>query len=219
MKTQISKIITDVENALNEVNPNEAAFVGDLDHADLLKVIESQIAPTVDEIHAKAHISRMALDATEVISYNGDATDPRFKFNNRTGVLSIITKSLDDHSDATFDVDILKMVTATARNWPFEVTNEVFPDDPLFAIVTDKYVGAQVEFPAVTRRKRKMQVDGEWISVEVLELRCLEKPTDWATVTFIPVAKMNDGCVDVDSKLYHDFICLLSAKVKEIIHE
>ena len=35
MKTQVSTLIRDVMIALNEVDPNEAGFVGDKDNADL----------------------------------------------------------------------------------------------------------------------------------------------------------------------------------------
>jgi len=216
MKTQVTKILRDVEIALNEVNPNEAAFVGDTDHADLLTIIENQIEATVDQVHSKARIGRMALDATEEICYQGDTTDPRFIYNNRTGVLTILVRSFSSPSDTTFNADMLRLVRANAKGWPFDVTNEIFDDDPLFAIVCDSYVGAQVDFPAVTRRKRNISVDNKRKSMEVLELRCLERPSDWATVSYIPRAHIHDGQVDIDSALYHEFIDALVAKVMTI---
>ena len=217
MKTQITKIIRDVEIALNEVNPNQAAFVGDSDNADLATVIESQIEHSVDELHKTTDISKMALDAVADINYDGDTTDRRFLYRNSSGVLTILLKSFDDGFNPTFDADMLRMVSARAKGWPFDVTNDIFPEDPLFAIVTDKYVGAQVDFPAVTRRRRNVTVNGAQKAVEVLELRCLEHSSDWAHVTFIPKARIHDGLVDVDSKLYHPLIDLITQKVKSII--
>ena len=219
MKTQITNILRDVEIMLNEVNPNEAAFVGDMDHADLMTVIENQIESAADEIHSKAQLSRMALDAVEEISYDGDTTDPRFIYNRATGVLSVITKSFSTRFHDSFDADVLRLVTAKSKAWPFEVTNEIFPDDPLFAIVTDPYVGAQPDFPAVTRRRKQISIDGNLVKVEVMELRCLENPADWALIAYIPKAKILDGQIDIDSKLYHDFIALLTAKVSTIINQ
>ena len=216
MKTQISKIIRDVEIALNEVNPNQAAFVGDRDNADLAIVIESQIEASIDELHKTTDLSKMALDAVADINYNGDTSDLRFLYRNSTGVLTVLLKSFDTGFDETFNADILRLVSARAKGWPFDVTNEIFPEDPLFAIVTDKYVGAQVDFPAVTRRRRNVSVNGVRKAVEVLELRCLERASDWAYVSFIPKAEIHDGMVDIDSKLYSPVIDLIAQRVKTI---
>ena len=73
MKTQVSTIIRDVETALNEIDPNQASFVGDRDHSDLQTLIESKIEESVDRIHRQADISRMALDATIDIHYDDAA--------------------------------------------------------------------------------------------------------------------------------------------------
>ncbi len=218
MKTQISKIIRDVEIALNEVNPNQAAFVGDRDNADLSTVIESQIEASVDELHKTTDISKMALDVATDINYNGDTADHRFVYRKSTGVLTILLKSFDEGFETTFDADMLRLVYARAKGWPFDVTNDIFPDDPLFAIVTDKYVGAQVDFPAVTHRRRNVTVNGELKAVDVLELRCLERQSDWAHVSFIPKAKISYGMVNVDSRLYHTLIDLITHKVQNIIN-
>lgn len=218
MKTQVSKILRDVEIMLNEVNPNEATFIGDADHADLMTIIEGQIESAADHLHSTTQFSRMALDATEEISYHGDGTDPRFIYRNSTGVLTILMKSFSDSFDTTFYADFLRLVTARSKSWPFDVTNVIYPDDPLFAIVTDKYVGAQPDFPAVTCRKKQIESDGSRHTVETLELRCLERQSDWASVVYIPKAKINEGYVDVDSKLYHTLIETIAAKVKEIIN-
>lgn len=217
MKAQISEIKRAVEIALNEVNPNEAAFVGDQDHADLMTTIESQIEAAVDQLHSTTPISQMALDATQELCYDGTSDNPRCIYKPLSGVLTVILKSFDDGLPA-FKVDMLRMVTARSKAWPFDVTNEIFPDDPLFAIVTDKYVGAQPDFPAVTHRRKRIKVDGSHKSAEVLELRCLEKATDWANVTFIPKAEIHDGTVDIDSKLYHQLITLLTEKTAAIIN-
>ena len=217
MKTQVSTILRDVEIMLNEVNPNEAAFIGDTDHADLMTIIESQITHAIDQLHSTTQLSRMALDATEDINYHGDTTDPRFIYRRSTGVLTILMKSFSDGFDDTFDTDFLRLVTARSKAWPFDITNVIYPDDPLFAIVTDRYVGAQPDFPAVTCRKKQIEMDGTTHMVSVLELRCLETPSDWASVTYIPKAKIQDGQVNIDSKLYHDLINTLAEKVHNII--
>ncbi len=217
MKAQITEIKRAVEIALNEVNPNEAAFVGDQDHADLMTTIESQIEAAVDQLHSTTPLSRMALDATQEISYDGTNDDPRFIYKAQSGVLTIILKSFDNGLQA-FDADILRMVTARSKAWPFDVTNEIFPDDPLFAIVTDKYVGAQPDFPAVTHRRKRILANGSHKSAEVLELRCLEKASDWANVTFITKAEIHDGTVSIDSKLYNQLITLLTEKTAVIIN-
>lgn len=217
MKTQISKIIRDVEIALNEVNPNQASFVGDRDNADLSTVIESQIEGSVDELHKTTDKSKMAFDAAIDINYNGDTTDHRFHYRKSTGVLTVLLKSFDDGFENTFDADMLRLVYARAKGWPFDVTNDIFPEDPLYAIVTDKYVGAQVDFPAVTHRRRNVTVNGEQKAVDVLELRCLEHQSDWAHVLYIPKSKISYGMVNIDSKLYHPLIDLIAKKVQNII--
>ncbi len=206
MKTQVTTIIRDVEIALGEIDPNQAAFIGDRDHADLQTMIESKIEECVDEVHRNASISRMALDATEDIVYTGDPDDLRFRYKSGTGVLYVLLKSYSDDFDNVFDIDMLRLVSARSENWPFTVHDVVYPDDPLYEIVTDRYVGAQVDFPAVTMQKRQIMVNGNRGVVSTLELRCLSDASDWASITVIPRAKIRDGLVDVDSALYHKLI-------------
>ena len=206
MKTQVSTIIRDVETALNEIDPNQASFVGDRDHSDLQTLIESKIEESVDRIHRQADISRMALDATIDIHYDGDTSDPRFRFRQKTGVLNILLRSHTEGFDDTFGVDMLRMVSARSKSWPFAVRDVIYADDPLYEIVTDRYVGAQSDFPAVTWKKKRIDTDGRRVVVSTLELRCLNSSDEWADVCVIPRAKIQNGLVDVDSALYHEVI-------------
>ena len=215
MKTQVCKLIRDVMITLNEVNPNEASFVGDKDNADIETRIEKKIEPTVDAVHQKAAMKDLALDAAVDILYNGDSSEPWFRFKNSTGMLTILLKSHSEgYEDQALGIDLLRMVCARAKPWPFDVDNVVFPDDPLYEIVIDKYVGAQSDFPAVTQRKKQIVIDGRRVIMDTLELRCLEQESDWAHVTVIPRAKIEEGMVDIDSKMYEKVVTAIAEKVK-----
>lgn len=215
MKTQVSTIIRDVEIALNEIDPNQASFVGDKDHADLETLIESKIEQCVDDVHFHADLSQMALDATEDIHYGGDLSDTRFRYRQSTGILNILLRSHTDEFDGTFDTDMLRLVSARAQSWPFAVKNVVYPDDPLFEIVTDRYVGAQSDFPAVTMQKKRVLWNGSRVVVTALELRCLNSSDEWVEVTLIPRARIKDELVDVDSALYHKVVERIADVVKK----
>lgn len=213
MKTQVNDIIRDVEVALNEVNPNAASFVGDQDNVDLETRITHLIETTVDEIHLHADMAELALDATVEIHYEGASSDMRFRYKSSTGVLSVLLKSHTDGFADTFDIDMLRLVSVRSKSWPFDVVNVIYPDDPLFEIVTDKYVGAQSDFPAVTQRKRRIVADGQRVVVTALELRCLESESDWAHVSVIPHARIMDGAVEVDRKAYPLVVARIAEKI------
>jgi hypothetical protein len=216
MKTQVSTLIRDVMIALNEVDPNEADFVGDKDNADLETRIKSKIVATVDAVHQQAAMQDLALDATLDICYDGESDEPWFRFKNSTGMLTILLKSHSEgYENHALGIDILRMVCARAKAWPFDVGNVVFPDDPLYEIVTDKYVGAQSDFPAVTQRKKQIAIDGHRVMMDTLELRCLDQQSDWAHVTVIPCAKIEEETVDIDSKMYDKVVTAIAEKVKE----
>ena len=216
MKTQVSTLIRDVMIALNEVDPNEAGFVGDKDNADLETRITSEIEPAVDAVHQKAAMKDLALDAAVDILYDGEGSEPWFRYKNSTGMLTILLKSHSEgYEGMALGIDILRMVCARAKPWPFDVDNVVFPDDPLYEIVIDKYVGAQSDFPAVTQRKKQIATDGRRVIMDTLELRCLDQQSDWAHVTVIPRAKIEEGMVDIDSKQYEKVVTAIAEKVKE----
>ena len=197
--------------ALNEVDPNEAGFIGDKDNADLETRIEKQIEPAVDAIHQQAEMKDLALDTAMDICYNGDSSEPWFRYKNSTGMLTILLKSHSEgYDNYVLGIDIQRMVCARAKPWPFDVNNVVFPDDPLYEIVTDKYVGAQSDFPAVTQLKKQIVIGGRRVMMDTLELRCLEKESDWAHLTVIPRAKIEEGMVDIDSKQYDKVVTAIA---------
>lgn len=211
MKTQVSKLIRDVMTALREVDPNEAEFIGDKDNADLETMIASKIEATVDAVHRNAAMRDLALDSTIDILYNGDSSSQGFAYRRKNGVLTVLLEACEEEDKTTGEaeddtltlgIDMLRMVCARSKSWPFDVHHVVYPDDPLFEIVTDKYVGAQSDFPAVTHRKKRVSAGGRRVLANTLELRCLSAETDWAHVTLMPRAKIVDGQVDIDRNMY-----------------
>ena len=216
MNTQVSKLIRDVMTSLREVDPNEASFVGDKDNADLETMIESKITATVDEVHQKATMEELSLDAAIDLSYNGDDNEHGFIYKSSNGMLTVLLKSHSEgYESLAHGIDILRMVCARSHSWPFDVHNVVFPDDPLYEIVTDKYVGASSDFPAVTQRKKHLVLNGHRVLMNTLELRCLSDKSDWAHITLIPRAKIEEGMVDIDSKMYDKVVQEIVKKMEE----
>ena len=214
MKTQVNTLVRDVMTALKEVDPNEADFIGDKDNADLETMIESKITATVDEVHQKTSLQDLALDATADISYNGDGREHGFIYKSANGMLTVLLKShTEGYEHLAHGIDIQRMVIARSKSWPFDVHNVVFPDDPLYEIVTDKYVGASSEFPAVTQRKKHISVDGHRVLMSTLELRCLSDESDWAHIILIPRAKIEENMVDIDSKAYDKVVQAIVSKI------
>ena len=214
MKTQVTKLVDDVMTTLREIDPNEASFVGDKDNADLQTLIESKIEATVDEVHQRASMKELSLDSAVELIYNGEESQKGFVYKASTGILTVLLHShTKGYEDQTHNVDMLRMVCAKSKSWPFHVHNVVFPDDPLYEIVTDKYVGAQADFPAVTQQKRRLVLDGHHIISTVLELRCLSDKSDWAHITIIPRAKVEEGMVDIDSNLYAKVVDAIATKI------
>ncbi len=215
MKTQVSQLIRDVMIALREVDPNESGFIGDKDNADLETMIRSKIEQSVDEVHRKASMSELSLDSTIDISYEGTGKSTGFRYKVSTGVLTVLLKAYSEgFQELTLGIDMLRMVCAKSKSWPHSVHNVVYPDDPLFEIVTDRYVGASSDFPAVTHQKKRLIMEDHAPYMDALELRCLSDISDWAHIIVIPKAKIENEMVDIDSKVYHKVVNTIAAKIE-----
>ena len=217
MKAQVNDIIRDVELALNEVDPNAAQFVGDRDNEDLRTLISSNIESCTDELHKKADMRNLALDSAIDIFYDGDPSATGFSYRQKSGILTVMLQSHSEGFDRyALGIDLLRMVSAKACCWPYSISNTVFPDDPLYEIVTDRFVGAQADFPAVTQRKKKMTVGTSTALFTTLELRSLSNSEDKAHIIVIPRAKIENGAVDIDRNLYPALIERLAEKTLSI---
>ena len=206
MKTQVNKIISDVKYAINEIDPNQALFIGDKDNANLETRIQSRIEATADHLHKTTPADHLKRDAAITINYDGTDSDTRLIYRRKNGMLILLLNTQAADFQNVFDIDPVRMLEASSKHWPYKVCNVVYPDDPLYEIVTDPYVGAQPEMPAVTYNRRRISKEGNVATVTTIELRYLTEPTDWASVTLIPRAKIQEGYIDIDQAIYHQLI-------------
>lgn len=217
MKTQITQILNDVKCAINEIDPNQASFIGDKDDADLDTLIQSRIEATVDQYHKNTPINILTRDTAIDIHYDGTDTDPRFIYKRKNGMLIALLNTQSEGFEDVLHIDPLRMIEALSKQWPYKVCNVVYPDDPLYEIVTDPYVGAQPDMPAVTYNRRRVTKDGANAIVTTLELRYLAEQSDWANITIIPRAKIQDAAIDIDSAIYHQVIDDIARQVHLVI--
>jgi hypothetical protein len=209
MKIGISDIIRGVRLAIDEVLPNESEFASDKDNGVMDALIVSKIEEAIDFVHGNAELRLMRMDCMK------EVTDLSFD-NHNVAIKSIAVEiPLDEWEMGSF----LRLVKADCESWAYPVTEVLTPDDERYAIVKNKYVGANYQNPAVLytyRRKRTgtkivdengdiQQRRAEGFGGSILELRCLQNKTDEFTVDFLVRAQKDtegeEDSYDIDGNM------------------
>ena len=129
-----STIVTDVRTIIDEIQLNDALFIGGTDEGDIDTIIKSKIVEAVRQVLLNARAD--SLRGAETI------LDANTITNLTVGDKEITVAS-------AFVTDLLRFMYATAESWPMIVTEPITYLDAEYASLSDKYATGLPSRPKV----------------------------------------------------------------------